>query len=184
MLDPQITTVLFDLDGTLLPMELEAFTKTYFGLLAKKAAPYGYEPEPLVAAVWKGTKAMVKNDGSKPNDQAFWDTFAQVLGEDVKTSISKRMLNHLLYNRKWNCCNICTSKSTFSNMYRISNTSSYYFGFYTRNSKNICYIFNKFNSVKRNIIIPWKTLPAFRRLGADPHCRRHYRLHEQPVCGD
>lgn len=84
MLDPQITTVLFDLDGTLLPMELEAFTKTYFGLLAKKAAPYGYEPEPLVAAVWKGTKAMVKNDGSKPNDQAFWDTFAQVLGEDVK----------------------------------------------------------------------------------------------------
>ena len=84
MLDPQITTVLFDLDGTLLPMELEAFTKTYFGLLAKKAAPYGYDPEPLVAAVWKGTKAMVKNDGSKPNDQAFWDTFAQVLGEDVK----------------------------------------------------------------------------------------------------
>ncbi len=84
MLDPQITTVLFDLDGTLLPMELEAFTKTYFGLLAKKAAPYGYEPEPLVAAVWKGTKAMVKNDGSKPNDQAFWDTFAQTLGEDVK----------------------------------------------------------------------------------------------------
>ena len=84
MLDPQITTVLFDLDGTLLPMELESFTKTYFGLLAKKAAPFGYQPEPLVAAVWKGTKAMVKNDGSRTNDQAFWDTFAQELGEDVK----------------------------------------------------------------------------------------------------
>ena len=41
MLDPQITTVLFDLDGTLLPMEVEHFTKTYFGLLAQKAAPYG-----------------------------------------------------------------------------------------------------------------------------------------------
>ena len=39
MLDPQITTVLFDLDGTLLPMELEQFTNTYFGLLANKAAP-------------------------------------------------------------------------------------------------------------------------------------------------
>ena len=36
MLDPQITTVLFDLDGTLLPMEVEHFTKTYFGLLAQK----------------------------------------------------------------------------------------------------------------------------------------------------
>ena len=84
MLDPQITTVLFDLDGTLLPMDTDVFTKTYFGLLCKKAAPFGYQPEPLVAAVWKGTKAMVKNNGSRPNDQAFWDAFAQELGEGVK----------------------------------------------------------------------------------------------------
>lgn len=84
MLEPQITTVLFDLDGTLLPMDTEGFTKAYFALLAKKAAPYGYQPEPLVAAVWKGTKAMVKNDGTQPNDARFWDTFAGELGEDVK----------------------------------------------------------------------------------------------------
>ena len=56
-----VTTVLFDLDGTLLPMELEKFTNTYFGLLAKQAAPYGYEPKSFIAAVWKGTGAMVKN---------------------------------------------------------------------------------------------------------------------------
>ena len=80
MLDPQITTVLFDLDGTLLPMELEKFTNTYFGLLAKKAAPFGFQPEPLVAAVWKGTKAMVKNDGTETNDKRFWDTFAGEMG--------------------------------------------------------------------------------------------------------
>lgn len=83
MLDPQITTVLFDLDGTLLPMELEKFTNTYFGLLAKKAAPFGFQPEPLVAAVWKGTKAMVKNDGTEANDKRFWDTFAGEMGEEV-----------------------------------------------------------------------------------------------------
>ena len=83
MLDPQITTVLFDLDGTLLPMELEKFTNTYFGLLAKKAAPFGFQPEPLVAAVWKGTKAMVKNDGTETNDKRFWDTFAGEMGEEV-----------------------------------------------------------------------------------------------------
>ena len=82
MLDPQITTVLFDLDGTLLPMDLEGFTKTYFGLLAKKAAPYGYQPEPLVAAVWKGTKAMVANDGTTTNDRRFWDVFCQTTGGD------------------------------------------------------------------------------------------------------
>ena len=83
MLDERITTVLFDLDGTLLPMETERFTKAYFKLLAQKAAPYGYAPESLVAAVWKGTKAMVMNDGSMKNDQRFWEVFAGELGERV-----------------------------------------------------------------------------------------------------
>ena len=76
------TTVLFDLDGTLLPMELEEFTNTYFALLAKKAAPFGYEPKPLVAAVWKGTKAMVKNDGSELNCSRFWEVFSQEMGRE------------------------------------------------------------------------------------------------------
>ena len=83
MLDERITTVLFDLDGSLLPMETERFTKAYFKLLAQKAAPYGYAPESLVAAVWKGTKAMVMNDGSMKNDQRFWEVFAGELGERV-----------------------------------------------------------------------------------------------------
>lgn len=48
------TTVLFDLDGTLLPMELEEFTNTYFALLAKKAAPFGYEPKPLGGCCLEG----------------------------------------------------------------------------------------------------------------------------------
>lgn len=83
MLDKNITTMLFDLDGTLLPMELESFTNTYFKLLAKQAAPYGYEPEALVAAVWKGTKAMIQNDGTRPNDRRFWEVFASELGDAV-----------------------------------------------------------------------------------------------------
>lgn len=58
-----ITTILFDLDGTLLPMDQEAFTTGYFKSLAKKLAPYGYEPKSLVDAIWAGTAAMVKNDG-------------------------------------------------------------------------------------------------------------------------
>ena len=31
-----ITTVLFDLDGTLLPMDLDTFIKAYFGAIAKR----------------------------------------------------------------------------------------------------------------------------------------------------
>ena len=67
-----IRAVLFDLDGTLLPMNMEEFTKGYFKLLAKKAAPFGYDAEKLVASIWKGTGAMVKNDGSCSNEEAFW----------------------------------------------------------------------------------------------------------------
>lgn len=76
-----ITTVLFDLDGTLLPMDQDAFTKGYFKLLAKKLLPYGYEPQKLINSIWSGTEAMVKNDGSVTNETAFWARFAEIYGE-------------------------------------------------------------------------------------------------------
>lgn len=85
MLKKQINTVLFDLDGTLLPMDQEEFTNAYFALLAEKAAPYGYGAKPLVSAVWQGTKAMIKNDGTTRNFDRFWDTFAGILGEEVRS---------------------------------------------------------------------------------------------------
>lgn len=79
-----IKTVLFDLDGTLLPMDQNTFVKAYFGGLAKRLAPYGYDSEKLVAAIWKGTAAMVKNDGVKTNEAVFWDAFANIFGESVR----------------------------------------------------------------------------------------------------
>ncbi len=77
----EIKTVLFDLDGTLLPMDMDTFTNGYFALLCRKLAPRGYDPDKLVEAVWAGTAAMVKNDGSRSNEAAFWDRFAQIFGE-------------------------------------------------------------------------------------------------------
>lgn len=68
--------ILFDLDGTLLPMDNEIFTKGYFKELAKKLGHLGMHPEKLIEAVWAGTKAMVKNDGSRKNVEVFWETFA------------------------------------------------------------------------------------------------------------
>lgn len=82
-----ITTVLFDLDGTLLPMDQDAFTKKYFGLLAANLAPHGYEPKELIEAIWTGTAAMVKNNGSQTNEAAFWKCFAARYGETVKKDI-------------------------------------------------------------------------------------------------
>ncbi len=76
-----MTTVLFDLDGTLLPMDQDAFIKAYFQCLAAKLAPYGYEPAKLIDSVWAGTAAMVENDGSRTNEEVFWACFAATFGE-------------------------------------------------------------------------------------------------------
>ena len=79
----KLTTILFDLDGTLLPMDNDAFTKGYFKLLAAKLSPHGYEPKQLVDAIWAGTAAMVKNDGTQSNEEAFWKKFADIYGEKM-----------------------------------------------------------------------------------------------------
>ena len=74
-----IDTILFDLDGTLLPMDNDIFTKGYFKGLAAELIPFGYDAGTLVDAVWRGTAAMVKNDGARPNCEAFWQTFEAVM---------------------------------------------------------------------------------------------------------
>ena len=79
-----ITTVFFDLDGTLLPMDQEKFVKSYLGRMAKKMAPHGYDPEMLVKSIWMGTGAMVKNDGSATNETVFWNVFDQLFGRDTR----------------------------------------------------------------------------------------------------
>ncbi len=80
-----INTILFDLDGTLLPMDENKFTELYFEALATKFAPYGFNPELLVKAVWLGTKAMYDNDGITSNETRFWDTFSTFNLGDKKT---------------------------------------------------------------------------------------------------
>lgn len=82
-----IKVILFDLDGTLLPMDYEIFTKSYFSALAKKLAPYGYDAKELVDAIWKGTAAMVKNDGKENNEKVFWQAFSAIFGEKVHDDI-------------------------------------------------------------------------------------------------
>ena len=82
-----ITTILFDLDGTLLPMDQELFVKTYFKALAARVAPLGYEPQALLDAVWAGTAAMVKNPGTCTNEEVFWNFFAKQFGERVRDNI-------------------------------------------------------------------------------------------------
>lgn len=82
-------TVLFDLDGTLLPMDQEQFIKVYFGELVAKFSKQGYNSKQLIDAVWFGTGAMVKNDGSQLNIDAFWAAFSQAMGRDLLSEIPR-----------------------------------------------------------------------------------------------
>lgn len=79
-----IKAVLFDLDGTLLPMDQEVFIKAYLSLVAVKLSERGYEPKQLVSAIWTGTAAMINNDGQKTNEAVFWDKFAEIFGERAR----------------------------------------------------------------------------------------------------
>ena len=77
----QYAALFFDLDGTLLPMDLEAFTNGYFGLLSQRFSEY--DPKSFIAAIWQGTKAMTKNDGTMTNEARFWQVFSELMGPEV-----------------------------------------------------------------------------------------------------
>lgn len=79
-----IKAVLFDLDGTLLPMDQDIFVKDYFKRISTKLALYGYEPKQFIETIWKGTYAMIKNNGDKCNEDVFWDYAVSVYGDKIR----------------------------------------------------------------------------------------------------
>ena len=98
--------VFFDLDGTLLPMDMDEFTMGYFQMLAAKAAPRGYEPKSLVKGIWHGVSAMVQNDGHCTNEEAFWEDFAKIYGEQALKD--KPLFNEFYANEFQNAPSIAT----------------------------------------------------------------------------
>lgn len=75
---------LFDVDGTLLPMDMEVFIKLYLGALCKRFCPsLNIAPETLTNAIWSGTGAMIKNDGALTNREVFWNTANLVCNKNI-----------------------------------------------------------------------------------------------------
>lgn len=95
-----IKNVLFDLDGTLLPMDMDEFTNGYFKTLVKKAAKAGYEPDDMIKTIWGGVKAMVMNKGVTSNEEAFWKYFASVYGEQA---LKDRAIFDEFYDKDFIC---------------------------------------------------------------------------------
>ena len=80
-----LKAVLFDLDGTLLPMDQDLFVENYFILLAKKFASFGYEPNALIKAITHATEAMVKNNGFHTNEVVFWNDYTNSFGPQARS---------------------------------------------------------------------------------------------------
>lgn len=76
--------ILFDLDGTLLPMDVHKFVEYYFGSLCKKMVPVlKVEPKTLTDSIMVGLQEMYKNDGSALNREVFWDSASRFCKIDL-----------------------------------------------------------------------------------------------------
>jgi len=78
-----IKYLLFDLDGTLLPMKQDEFLMAYFRGMSAHVADLGYTPREITHAIWDGSREMIKNDGSRTNEEIFWEAFVKTCGDSV-----------------------------------------------------------------------------------------------------
>ena len=84
-----MNTVLFDLDGTVLPMDMKEFLDTYIKLLKDYVASSGYDGEAVIKSVWAGFYAVVKNDGMLTNEELFWKVFMETIKETYPDADNK-----------------------------------------------------------------------------------------------
>jgi len=75
--------ILFDLDGTLLPMDLHTFQITGAKLFAEKMTNYGFDFDETMRANMEGIMAMTLNDGRTTNDKVFYEAIAPIFGERI-----------------------------------------------------------------------------------------------------
>ncbi|WP_105615299.1 HAD family hydrolase [Vallitalea okinawensis] len=81
-MNSKINTIIFDLDGTLLPMDAELFMSIYFDEMGKHFADL-IDPRELINHVWSSTKAMITNLDHKTNEEVFMADFEKRINGDL-----------------------------------------------------------------------------------------------------
>lgn len=76
----KITTVLFDLDGTLIRMDQDEFIKLYFVAILDKLTSLGHDKSAMYEALEAAIRATKRNDGAITNEMRFWQTFDGAAG--------------------------------------------------------------------------------------------------------
>lgn len=83
-----LNTIIFDLDGTLLSMDMENFMNIYFKEMGM-AFHDMIEPKRLVDNVWKATNVMVSNIEHRTNEEVFMDKFQTLIDGDLETYLQR-----------------------------------------------------------------------------------------------
>jgi len=93
-------TILFDLDGTLLPVDFDKLLEDYFKALTKEFIDLA-TPNRFIDILMKATDDMINNDGKQTNQKIFMDSFFSLMeieGEK-REEIMKRF--DLFYEEKF-----------------------------------------------------------------------------------
>lgn len=78
----KLTTILFDLDGTLLPINGEAFEAIYFKGLSSYFLDK-YEPKEFIKIIWTATKIMVNDTSFRTNEVVFMEALKNRVNDDI-----------------------------------------------------------------------------------------------------
>ena len=81
--------ILLDLDGTLLPIDMDHFLQLYFKALTEEFSDLKDEEE-FIQILMQATEEMIKNDGEKVNEEIFKDAFFNKLNIENENEIMER----------------------------------------------------------------------------------------------
>lgn len=73
--------ICFDLDGTLLPMDLDRFLHDYYARIGRFAGSKGLDAKTFMGALDAGVRAMMTHADGATNHDAFWDAFYEAYPE-------------------------------------------------------------------------------------------------------
>ena len=104
--------ILFDLDGTLLPLDEKLFVDIYFTELSKVFSEYNIESNKLVEAIWAATHEIIKNDGKRTNEEAFWEKFKSIINIDL--SNVKEVLEKFYANEFFTKLKKCSTENNLA----------------------------------------------------------------------
>lgn len=79
----KVNTIIFDLDGTLLPMNIDKFMKIYFDEMSNHFKDI-ISPKKLIDNIWASTRAMVINTEDKTNEEVFMSDFSKRIDENLE----------------------------------------------------------------------------------------------------